>query len=163
MQQHFAFSYHCDPEWRSRPPKQVSSSSSSAFPAIPVGFTILGEILHMWQVFNPTIEVVIFHPRGWSMLGVFLLTAFIRLGIYVWIFGVRAMECICAQTRPQFILSFKRVFGEWSQNQGKNSKGKIPYRGGSEEDRTCDAVSRRTANPTHYWLNYSAPSTGTKM
>ena len=32
------------------------------------------------------------------------------------IFGVRMVECICAQTRPQFILSSERVLGEWSQN-----------------------------------------------
>ena len=34
------------------------------------------------------------------------------------------MECMCAQTRPRFILSSERVLGEWSQNpcylQGKN-------------------------------------------
>ena len=33
-----------------------SSSSSSAFPAISLGFTILGEILCMWPFFNPTID-----------------------------------------------------------------------------------------------------------
>ena len=31
-------------------------------------------------VFNPTIELVTFRLRGWCMLGVFLLPAFIRLG-----------------------------------------------------------------------------------
>ena len=36
--------------------------------------------LCMWQYFNPTIEVVTFHLRGWCMLGVFLLPAFTRLG-----------------------------------------------------------------------------------
>ena len=34
------------------------------------------------------------------------------------------MECLCAQTRPRFILSPERVLGEWSQNpssiQGEN-------------------------------------------
>ena len=34
------------------------------------------------------------------------------------------MECMCAQTRPWFILSSERVLGEWSQNpcqpQGQN-------------------------------------------
>ena len=37
-----------------------------------------------------------------------------------------------------------------------NSKGKIPT-GSSEEDRTRDAASGRTASPTHYQLSYSGP------
>ena len=37
-----------------------SSSSSSAYPAIAVGFIILGEIFAYATVFNPTIEVVTF-------------------------------------------------------------------------------------------------------
>ena len=39
-------------------------------------------------------------------------------------FWIRAMEYICAQSRPQFILSSERILGEWSLNpcylQGKN-------------------------------------------
>ena len=52
------------------------------------------------------------------------------------IFLLCAMECMCAQTTPQFILSSERVLGEWSQNscylQGKNPLylEKIPLRGG---------------------------------
>ena len=39
-----------------------------------------------------------------------------------------------------------------------NSKGKkMPSTGGSEEVRTRDAVSHRTASPTHYRLSYSGP------
>ena len=34
----------------------------------------------MWPFFNPTIEVVKFRLRGWCVLGVFLLLAFILLG-----------------------------------------------------------------------------------
>ena len=34
----------------------------------------------MEPFFNPTIEVVKFHLRGWCMLGVFLLLAFTCLG-----------------------------------------------------------------------------------
>ena len=44
-------------------------------PAISLGFTILGEIF-----FNPTIEVVTCHLRGWCKLGVFLLPVFTCLG-----------------------------------------------------------------------------------
>ena len=36
-------------------------------------------------------------------------------------------------------------------------RGKIPSTGGSEEGRTRDAASRRTASPTHYRLSYTGP------
>ena len=56
-------------------------------PARSLGFTIWGEIFANVTVlgfflffFNPTIEVVTFHLRGWCMLGAFLLPAFTRLG-----------------------------------------------------------------------------------
>ena len=39
-----------------------------------------------------------------------------------------------------------------------NSKWKIPSTGSSEEDRTHDAASRRTARPTYYWA-IPAPDT----
>ena len=41
-----------------------------------------------------------------------------------------------------------------------NSNGPtpLPSIGSSEEDRTYDAASRRTASPPHYWLSYSNPS-----
>ena len=38
-----------------------------------------------------------------------------------------------------------------------NSKGKIPFSGSSEEDRTRDTASGWTASPTHYQLSYSGP------
>ena len=44
------------------------------------GSPIWVRFLHMWQFFNPTIEVVTFHLHGWCMLGVFLLLAFTHLG-----------------------------------------------------------------------------------
>ena len=61
-------------------------SSSSAFPAIVLGFTILSEIfayvtvLFIYLFFNSTIEVVTFRLRGWCVLGVFLLPEFTLLG-----------------------------------------------------------------------------------
>ena len=44
------------------------------------------------------------------------------------IFWVRAMKCMCAQTRPRFILSSEGVLGDgvWTH---VNSKGKIPSTG----------------------------------
>ena len=61
------------------------------------------------------------------------------------------MECMCAQTRPGFILSSERVF--W----GKESEPMLTPRENplylkkfsSEEDRTHDAASSRTASPRH--------------
>ena len=50
-------------------------------PAISLGFTHFWvRFLRMWPFFNPTIKVVTFCLRGWCVLGVFLLPAFIRLG-----------------------------------------------------------------------------------
>ena len=50
----------------------VTSSSSSVFPAVSLGFTILGEILAsvtIKKTQNLTIEVVTFRLHGWCMLG----------------------------------------------------------------------------------------------
>ena len=62
-------------------------------------------------------------------------------------FGVRAMECMCAQFR--FALTSERVWREWSQNP---CLLQIPSAGkfSSGEDRTHDAASSRTASPTRY-------------
>ena len=66
-----------------------------------------GRVLE-WKEGCVDIDVVTFCLHGWCMLGVFLLD--------VRMFGVRVMECICAQTRPRCILSPERVLGEGSQN-----------------------------------------------
>ena len=66
------------------------------------------------------------------------------------------MECMCAQTRPRFILSSKRVLRN-GVGTCVNSNGKIPSTGGSEEVRTRDTASHRTASPIHYRLSYSGP------
>ena len=70
------------------------------------------------------------------------------------IFWVRSMECMCAQTRPQFILSSKRVLGEWSQKAWELQR-KNPLNWRPEEVWTCDAASGKTASPTHYRPSYS--------
>ena len=49
------------------------------FPAISLGLTSVDGIFVYMTVINPTIEVVTFLLRGWCMLGVFLLPAFIHL------------------------------------------------------------------------------------
>ena len=65
---------------------------------------------------------------------------------------------MCAQTRPQFMLSSERIFGEWSQNL-LTSREKI-FSGekfSSEEDRTQDAALHRTVSPTLYQRAIVAP------
>ena len=54
--------------------------SSSGFPAISLGFTILGEISASVTIFIPTTEEVTFRLHEWCMLEVFLLLAFTHLG-----------------------------------------------------------------------------------
>ena len=50
-------------------------------PAISLGFTTFGwDFCVCDRFFNPTIKVVTFRLRGWCVLGVFLLSAFTRLG-----------------------------------------------------------------------------------
>ena len=53
---------------------------SSLFPSYIFGVTILGEIFAYVTIFNLTIKVVTVRFCGWGMLGVFLLSAFTRLG-----------------------------------------------------------------------------------
>ena len=99
-----------------------TSSSSSAFPAIFLGFTILGEIFAyvivcLFVLFVcPTTEVVTFRLRRWCVLGTFLLSAFFtRLGPECQDLLIRPMQRMCVQTRPRFILSSERVWRELSQ------------------------------------------------
>ena len=56
-----------------------NSSSPSAFPAISLEFTILGEIM-MGLFINPNIQGVTFCLRGLCIPGVFLLPPFTCLG-----------------------------------------------------------------------------------
>ena len=105
----------------------------------------------IWPLFNPTIEVVTFHLRGWCMLGVLLLPAFTYVGQEIRIFWVHA----CVHRLDISLYShLKEIF--WNGvRTNVNSKGKIPSTGDWEEDRTCDAAPHRTASPTHYWLSCS--------
>ena len=72
--------------------------------------------LCMWRFYNPTIEVVTFCLHGWCMLGVFLLLAFAPLGHECQDFLALVMECMCTQTRLQFVLASEIVWGAWNQN-----------------------------------------------
>ena len=46
------------------------------------------------------------------------------------------IQCMCAQTRPLFTLSSKKVLGNGTRNH-VNSKGKIPYARGGSNPRHC--------------------------
>ena len=65
------------------------------------------------------------------------------------------MKCMCAQTRPRFILSSERVFGGMEFEPMLNPREKSPLRKMSpEEDRTRDAVD---SEPKYCQLSYSGP------
>ena len=84
-------------------------------------------------------------------------------------FWVLVLECMCAQTRPWFILSPKRVCrrgGGGGVGGGKvesepilvpREKSPLLEKFSSEEDQTHNTASSRTASPTHYQLSYSSP------
>ena len=65
------------------------------------------------------------------------------------------MKCMCAQTRPRFILSSEGVLGgmEFEPMLTPREKSPLPKMS-PEEDRTCDAVD---SEPKHYQLSYSGP------
>ena len=147
---------HTDTEQTS---PSTDSSSSSAFPAFSLGFTILVRFLRMWPSFFPSNHRGSHIPSSWMMLCwvCFCCRHSPIKDMSVKIFWVRAMECMCSQARPRSILSSEGVLGTGVRTQVK-FKGKIPFIGGSEEVRTRGTVSHRTASPTHYRLSYSGPS-----
>ena len=60
---------------------------------------------------------------------------------------------MCAQTRPRFILSSKRIWGGMESEPTLTPREKFPLPGkkkSSEEDGTYETASSRTASPTHY-------------
>ena len=65
------------------------------------------------------------------------------------------MKCMCAQTRPRFILSSEGVLGgmEFEPMLTPREKSPLPKMS-PEEDRTRDAVD---SEPKHYQLSYSGP------
>ena len=68
--------------------------------------------------------------------------------------NVRAMECVCAQTRLVYTLIRKNLVGGGGGMESEpmltpREKSPLPEKF-SQEDRTHDAASSRTASPTHY-------------
>ena len=65
------------------------------------------------------------------------------------------MKCMCAQTRPRFILSSEGVFGGMEFEPMLTPREKSPPpKMSPEEDRTRDTVD---SEPKHYQLSYSGP------
>ena len=97
----------------------LCDTSSSAFPATPLGFTILGKFfvyvtLFLIQQMRQSHSVFV-DGACWVCFRCRYLPV---QNINVRIFWIRAMERMCAQTRPWFILSSERV---WENGvRGKN-------------------------------------------
>ena len=74
----------------------------------------------------------------------FLLPAFTRLRHECQDVRVRAMECMCAQARPRFILSSERVFRGMEPEPMLTPRGKYPLSGEKKispgEDRIHDSA-----------------------
>ena len=111
----------------------------------------------LFSFFNPTIEVITFRLPGWCMLDVLLLPAFNHQGHEC---EVRATECTCAHILTSVYTLIRKSFGRMESEPMLTPREKSPQPGkfSSEEDRTHDAASRRTASPTHYQLSYSGPN-----
>ena len=142
------------------------SSSSPAFPPISLGFTILGEFFAYVTVFvlsNPTIEVVTFCLHGWCMLEV-IFVACIHLS-RTWISGsFESMRWNAyVQGLDLSLYSHPKEFWGNGVRSHINSKRQNLSTGSSKKGWTCYAASRRTANPTYYWLSYCGPQIWNKI
>ena len=123
------------------------SSCSSAFLAISLGFTILGEIFAYVTIFHPTTEVATFCLCGWCMLGVLLLLAFTHLGHEC---QDLLSPCNGMLVRTDKTSVYTLIQKNFRGQESEPIKGKIPSTRCSEEDRTHNAASHRTMSPTHY-------------
>ena len=79
------------------------------------------------------------------------------------IFWVHAMECMCAKTRPRFILSSESVWGENGVRTHVNSKGNVLSTrkilpGGVSNSQRC---IKQDSKPNTLLTRYSGPIFGT--
>ena len=135
-----------------------SSSSSSAFPAISLGFTILGQIFayvtlffssnhwgshiqSLWMVHVGYVFIASIHPSRTWMSGSFE--------------SVRGNACV--HRLDLGLYSHPKEFLGNGVRTHVNSKGKIPSTRSSAEDWTHDTASYRTASSTHLWRSCSGP------
>ena len=122
-------------------------SHSSAFPPWSLGVHVFGETASVCDHFLPT-------HRDSLILALWMVHA-----EYVFIAGIhplktqmsvpRKLECMHAQTRPQFILSSKIAEG--------STRAKSPQPDSSKQGETCDTTSCRMVILAHYQLRYFGP------
>ena len=129
------------------------SSSSSAFPAISLRFTILGGEIFACDFFNPTMEVVTFCLREWCMLGVFFVTGI--PSSVTWMSGsFESMQWnACVHRLDLSLYSHPKKFWVNGVRTHVHSQGKNPHyqkKLSSEEDQTHNATLNRTASSAHY-------------
>ena len=117
-----------------------------------------GEICAHVTFFNPTIESHI--PSLWMVYAGCVFVASIQPS-RTWMSGsfesVRWNAYMCVYRLDLGLYSHLKEYWGNVVRTHVNFEGKIPSSGGSEEDRICDAASRKTASPTHYQLSYSSP------
>ena len=135
-----------------------SASSSSVFPAISLGFTILGEIFAYVTVsqFNHRDNHI---QSSWMVHAKCVFVPGIQLSISWRSGSFEAMRWnTCVHRLDHCLYSHLKEFSWNGVRTHVNSKGKIPSTRGSEEDWTRGAASHSTASPTHYQQCYSSPS-----
>ena len=156
-------------------------SSSSAFPAISLGFTIFFLLLpsqpylwgspfwvrfwRMWPFFNPTIEVVTFRLSGWCMLGVCFVA-----GIHP--SRIRMSRCFesvrwnaCVHRLDLGLYSHPKKFWGNGDRTLANTKGKIPSTGKilHREGLIPQHCIKQDSKPKTLPTSYSAPISPLEM
>ena len=138
------------------------SSFSSTFPAKSLWCAIFGEIIEYVTIFLKSSHrgshII---PSSWLVHAGCLCLAFTRLGQCKDFFSVQAMDCKSEKTRPQFILSSKRVLGNGVRTH-VNSKGKHPLywrpRGGLNLRHCMTQDSKpNTLLTEQFWSPYLCP------
>ena len=136
----------------------VASTSSSAFPSYISGVHHLGWDFFVCDCFffNPTIEVVTFHLRGWCMLGVFFVASIHPSRTWT----SESFEFVwwnaCVHRLDLGLYSHLKEFLGTGVRTHANSKGKIPstgknfLRGGLNPWRCIKQDSEPTTLPTSY-------------
>ena len=105
--------------WGSVPCFPLSKFSSSAFPAISLGFTSFGESFPYDRcLFQP--KIVTFHLHGWCVLGVFLLPVLTCLGCFE---SMRWNACV---HRPDLSLYSHPSFGGMESEPMLTPRDKSP-------------------------------------
>ena len=113
----------------------------------------------MWPFFNPTIEVVTFHLRGWCMLIVFLVAGIHQTRTSMsGSFESMWWNAIVHRLDVDSYFHLKEFWGNGVKTHVNSSKkSPLPEKFSPEEDQTHDAAASRTASPTCYQWAILAP------